>query len=139
MKRIRRTDTIRRYTYAIQSSFLDSMKVFFSWYHVIFSVFLPSNDDCLHSLEPPRWSCSNEHPQSRFFSQNKANDVYPCNPHFILNKALCSLNRLVNIMIYIFLYKSTGKLHTHAKMCRVISVFAGHDALEKISCMTHCY
>ena len=40
------------------------------------------NTDCRYSLEPPRWGCSNEYPQSMFLSRNKKNNVYPCKPQF---------------------------------------------------------
>ena len=40
------------------------------------------NIDCWYSLEPPRRGGSNEYPQSMFFSRNKKNNVYPCNPQF---------------------------------------------------------
>ena len=35
-----------------------------------------------YSLEPPRWGGSNEYPQSKFFSRNKKNYVYPYRPRF---------------------------------------------------------
>ena len=38
--------------------------------------------DCGYSLEPPRWGCSNDYPQSMFLSRNKKNNVYPCKPQF---------------------------------------------------------
>ena len=40
------------------------------------------NIECGYSLEPPRWSGSNEYPQSVFLSRNKKNNVYPCKPQF---------------------------------------------------------
>ena len=43
---------------------------------------LAQNIDCGYSLEPPRWSGSNEYPQSMFLSRNKKNNVYPCKPQF---------------------------------------------------------
>ena len=38
------------------------------------------NIDFGHPLEPPRRGCSNEYPESMFFSRNKKNNVYPCQP-----------------------------------------------------------
>ena len=35
--------------------------------------------DCGYLLEPPRWSSSNEYPQSMFLSRNKEINVYPVN------------------------------------------------------------
>ena len=40
------------------------------------------NIDCGYSLEPPRRGGSNEHPQTKLFSKNKKNNVYPCKPQF---------------------------------------------------------
>ena len=40
------------------------------------------NIDCRYSLEPPRRGGSNEYPQSRFWSRNNKNNVYPCKPQF---------------------------------------------------------
>ena len=44
------------------------------------------NIDCGYSLEPPRRGGSNEYPQSMFFSRNKKNNVYPCQPQFFCIK-----------------------------------------------------
>ena len=37
---------------------------------------------CEYSLEPPRRGGSNEYPQSMFWSRNKKNNEYACNPQF---------------------------------------------------------
>ena len=40
------------------------------------------NIDCGYPLEPPRRGGSNEYLQSMFFSRNKKNNVYSCEPQF---------------------------------------------------------
>ena len=47
----------------------------------IFLIFA-QNIDCGYLLEPPRWSGSNEYPQSMFSTRNKKNNVYSCKPQF---------------------------------------------------------
>ena len=49
-----------------------------------FDIFLifAQNIDCGYMLEPPRRGCSNEYPQSMFWSKNKKNRYTLANPQF---------------------------------------------------------
>ena len=49
----------------------------------IFLIFA-QNIDCGYTLEPPRRGCSNEYPQSMFWSKNKKNRYTPANPSFAI-------------------------------------------------------
>ena len=51
---------------------------------LIFFHISAENIDCGYSLEPPRRGGSNEYPQSMFFSSNKKNNIYPCEPSFTI-------------------------------------------------------
>ena len=51
-----------------------------------FDIFLifAQNIDCGYTLEPPRQGCSNEYPQSMFWSKNKKNRYTPTYPSFTI-------------------------------------------------------
>ena len=77
--------TLRKHAYLNILKILQSKKENFLikkiWWYDIF--YIPAqNIDCGYSLEPPRRGGSNEYPQSKFFYQNKKNNVYPCKPQF---------------------------------------------------------
>ena len=46
--------------------------------------FFAQNIDCGYALELPRRVCSNEYPQSMFFSKNKKNKCTPAYPSFTI-------------------------------------------------------
>ena len=54
----------------------------------VFLIFA-QNIDCVYTLEPPQWGCSNEYPQSMFYGKNKKKNVYPCTPQFYYMKVGC--------------------------------------------------
>ena len=51
-----------------------------------FDIFLifAQNIDCGYTLEPPRRGCSNEKPQSIFWSKNRKNRYTPAYPSFTI-------------------------------------------------------
>ena len=50
-------------------------------------LFFAQNIDCGYKVEPPRRGGYNEYLQSMFWSKNKKKKVYPCIPHFLLQKS----------------------------------------------------
>ena len=70
-------------------TFLCNIQRFYSWKNDIFNwtncecfffiTISVQNIYCWYTLEPP---CSNEYPQSKFWSKHKKNIKYPCKPQF---------------------------------------------------------
>ena len=61
---------------------MDLIIVLTNWQLMIFFFIFASNIDCVCSSELPQCGNSNKYPQSRFLSQNKKNNVFPCRSHF---------------------------------------------------------